>query len=111
MTTRTIAIADGVMVEMGYLPHVIEAARNEGFVVPKKTKRTERLRGCDRRHRRLVQPRSSEGYSRQPGRFSSYEQPPSGSYEAFVSASSGSTNRWRKRELRPSRRGDVQVQQ
>jgi hypothetical protein len=28
-----IAIADGVMVEMGYLPHVIEAARSEGFVV------------------------------------------------------------------------------
>ena len=28
-----IAIADGVMVDMGYLPHVIEAARIEGFVV------------------------------------------------------------------------------
>jgi len=33
MTTRTIAIADGVMVEMGYLPHVVEAARTVGFVV------------------------------------------------------------------------------
>ena len=28
-----IPIGDGVMVEMGYLPHVIEAARAEGFVV------------------------------------------------------------------------------
>jgi len=26
-------IGDGKMVEMGYLPHVIEAARGEGFVV------------------------------------------------------------------------------
>jgi len=28
-----IPIGDGVMVEMGYLPHVIEAAPSEGFVV------------------------------------------------------------------------------
>jgi hypothetical protein len=28
-----IPIVDGVMVEMGYLPHVVEAARGEGFVV------------------------------------------------------------------------------
>ena len=28
-----IPVADGMMVEIGYLPHVIEAARYEGFVV------------------------------------------------------------------------------
>jgi hypothetical protein len=28
-----IPIGDGVMVEMGYLPHVMEVARIEGFVV------------------------------------------------------------------------------
>ena len=28
-----IAVGDGMMVEIGYLPHVIEAPRNEGFVV------------------------------------------------------------------------------
>ena len=28
-----IPVADGMMVEIGYLPHVIEAALSEGFVV------------------------------------------------------------------------------